>query len=131
MKNYKHIRCLLYLLFIFNTAISQDFWEIITPPDVSYIRSIEANNEKLYLSTDYGLYKSSNNGLSWELLAFESQNVGLIDINELGYIHVYAKSMGNVISRSVDNGLTWEVFSRRVNICMYRHKYYYQSYKIC
>ncbi len=114
MKNYKHIRYLLYLLFIFNTAISQEFWEVVnTPPDVNNIHSIETNNGDIYIGVSYtaggGLYRTSDNGLSWELLGFENQGIDPIEINELEYIYAYAGLGGNPISRSVDNGLTWEI----------------------
>ena len=87
---------LIAIVLLLNTNIvnTQDYWEIInTPPDIN-IYSMEVNsNGDIFIGISYttggGLYKSTDNGVSWELLGFENDGVGLIEINELGYIYVY------------------------------------------
>ena len=105
---------ILMAISLLESTYSQDFWEILnTPPDLN-IQSVGVNsNGDIYIGIFYttggGLYKSTDNGVSWELLGLENKGVGLIEINELGYIYVYGGGVANAISRSMNNGQTWEV----------------------
>ncbi len=95
------------------TVSGQDYWEIInTPPDIG-INSVAVNSDgDIFIGISYttggGLYKSTDNGVSWVLLGFENESVGKIEINELGYIYVYGGTANTIIYRSIDNGLTWD-----------------------
>ncbi|MCD4697006.1 MAG: T9SS type A sorting domain-containing protein [Bacteroidales bacterium] len=107
---------LIFTVLLLNSNIvnSQDYWEILNTPSDVDIYSIEVNsNGDIFIGISYttggGLYKSTDNGTSWDLLGFENEGVGLIEINKLGYIYVYGGGVANAISSSIDNGLTWEV----------------------
>ncbi|MDP2424488.1 MAG: T9SS type A sorting domain-containing protein [Bacteroidales bacterium] len=105
---------LIFIVLLLNSYIvnSQDYWENLnTPPGIGIFSIAVNSNENIFIGISYttggGLYKSTDNGVSWVLLGFENEGISKIEINELGYIYVYG-GPANTIYRSIDNGLTWD-----------------------
>lgn len=92
------------------TLHAQDFWEIINTPDSIDVRALNVNaNNDIFIGNAYtsggGLYKSSDNGLFWELFGLYGTGIYTIEINELGYLFVHG---GGDLLCSKDNGQSWE-----------------------
>jgi len=99
------------LFFCAFTGFAQGFWEIInTPPGIGVSPIAINSNEDIFFGTGGGVYRSMDEGISWELMGLENKTIYSLAINELGYI--YAGSTGGLsnysIHRSVDNGQSWE-----------------------
>jgi photosystem II stability/assembly factor-like uncharacterized protein len=116
----KQFIIVVFQLFLLNSSVlAQDFWEIVNTPPGVVILSMDNNLDgEIFIGANYvtggGLYSSCDNGASWNLIGFDSVSVGLIEINELGYIYVDAGANGNAISRSTDNGLSWELIYQSI-----------------
>ena len=84
----------------------------ITSPPSQWINVLEVNsNGDFFAATSDGLFHSTNNGSSWNLITFPF--AGFKDINELkiasnNYIYVpfYSLNVSSLL-RSTDNGNTW------------------------
>ena len=99
------------LFFCTLTGFAQDFWKIInTPPGVSVSPIAINSNKDIFFGTGGGVYRSMDEGISWELIGLESKTVYSLAINELGYIYAGCNiaSSGHSIYRSMDNGQSWE-----------------------
>jgi photosystem II stability/assembly factor-like uncharacterized protein len=98
-----------------NVAFGQDFWEVISPPsddsisstnirDISRIKS-NASGE-LFCTTLNGVYKSTDDGINWELVGLEGLPTTCLEINPItGYI--YVAQYKDILYLSKDNGVTW------------------------
>lgn len=113
------------LLFVFSISfsvlgISQDYWELIETPDSSFVRSFEINQEgTLFLgmsggSDPGGIFKSLNEGQSWEYYGLIGNTIYSIEFDINGDIYC---GFQHGIYKSSDDGLSWEqVFNDIMNI---------------
>ncbi len=105
---------LLALLLILNTICAQNKWEQIGPTGGDIQNIYTAGNGDLYIAArGSGLYRSTNNGDSWENLTKEfTPNIIPIAVSSLGYLYIGAQ-IGNLSSpiellRSIDSGKSWD-----------------------
>ncbi len=68
-------------------------------------------NDNLYLATGFGIYKSSNNGDTFQKTYNGSANLLNIDISPDGDIYA---SGWNIILRSQDSGITWDTLKYQI-----------------
>lgn len=106
------------LIIILTTHItflfSQNFWEQLYFPDTVHIRCITTNESgDIFVGVGYdnqtgGVYRSTDNGQSWDL-AYDNGVFGVLSIaiNEEGYIYVGKNGFDRFIV-SKDNGESWE-----------------------
>lgn len=78
-------------------------WKDITSPE-EYIYQVESVNGNFYLLGQNKLYKSVDNGDSWEVLSDSNQFKKLFFINEQT---IFAASFGLGVFKSVDGGINW------------------------
>lgn len=107
---------LIFTVLLLKSSIvsTQDYWEILnTPITDENIHAIEVDsNGNIFIGlspgeiNNGGVYRSDDNGATWEFLGVENKYIHSIEINELGNIYVGA---GMDLFRSFDNGETWEI----------------------
>jgi photosystem II stability/assembly factor-like uncharacterized protein len=69
-----------------------------------YVWTIYSSDNKVYIGTDNGIYRSTNQGITWELIGLSDAGVNsIITLN--GSIIVGTRDVG--IHTSNDNGATW------------------------
>jgi len=92
------------------TGYTQNFWENLnTPPGIGILSLAVDLNDNIYIGAG-GVYRSTNEGINWELLGLENKTIYSVTTNELGYIYA-GTNMGisnYSIYRSIDNGQSWE-----------------------
>jgi hypothetical protein len=76
-----------------------------TASQVAY--SIFTNNGAVFVGTFGGLFRSINNGVSWERLAFPAFAEKATSMQSVGGV-LYAATDGNGVWRTTDNGTTWQ-----------------------
>ena len=70
-----------------------------------YITSLAFHGTEAYAGTDSGLYRSTNNGSSWQSVsAFVGMGIECLDFGSTAW---YAATWGPGILRSTDNGYSW------------------------
>ena len=104
-----------------NLSYAQDFWEQLYFPDSSRIFCIAVNEDSHIFIGAGGnnsgdVYRSVNDGTSWDFLEIENRTVYSIAVNTNGDIYAGTSqgltSEGDYIGglyRSIDDGDTWEV----------------------
>ncbi len=105
----------LFFLFLLSAGLlnAQDFWQKLTMPmEGLNIYSLSADNNGAVYAGGYGqgLYKSIDNGASWDSSGLAGYWIREIDINAQGDIFVVGigATYGSGILRSQDGGDTWE-----------------------
>jgi hypothetical protein len=104
---------IIFTVLILNSNIvsSQDYWEILnTPPGIS-IFSIDVNsNGDIFIGTGGGVYRSIDEGISWEMVGLENKSIYSLEINDLGQIYTGVNiGLSNYsIYKSIDNGQSWD-----------------------
>jgi len=105
-----HILFVLILLSPVISLKSQDFWEQLYFPDSASILSIAVNDQQvIYIGSGAGVYRSDDEGNSWNLLGLENRIVYSIAINNNNDIYAgtsQAPQIGGLF-RSSDDGETW------------------------
>jgi len=109
---------LLQLFFLSNSAFAQDFWELLPFPDSLDITCMAVNQQgDIFVGTNTntaydGVFRSQDQGQTWELVL----DMGLygpssLAINENGEIFVLGAWTGWYLTKSTDNGQTWNSLS--------------------
>src|SRR5579883_574595 len=72
------------------------------------------NKDQIYAGLGDGIYKSSDEGKNWELLAYIDAYLGMsFDYSPRGYIYATAETIGDgSLERSTDGGITWQDLDR-------------------
>lgn len=114
----KNIILLFQLLFLSNLAFSQDFWELLPFPDSLKISCLAINQQgDIFVGTntqlvDDGVFRSQDAGQSWELvLEMGASGPASIAINKSGEIFILGGMPGWYLTKSSDNGQSWESLS--------------------
>jgi photosystem II stability/assembly factor-like uncharacterized protein len=103
------------ILLLANSVYAQDFWEVLPFPDSLEITCLAFNKQgDIFVGTNTntandGIFRSQDDGQTWELVL----DMGLygpasIAITNGGHIFSLGGSPGFYLSKSGDNGLTWE-----------------------
>ncbi|HAH60009.1 MAG TPA: hypothetical protein DCL86_17895 [Bacteroidales bacterium] len=112
----KQFIIVVFQLFLLNISVfSQDFWELLPFPDSLDINCLAVNQQgDIFVGTNTstaydGVFRSLDEGQTWELVL----DMGLygpasIAITDNGYIYSLGGSQGFYLTKSIDNGLTWE-----------------------
>lgn len=106
------------MLFIFPRLYAQDFWELLPFPDSLTITCLAVNQQgDIFVGTNTltaydGVFRSQDAGQTWELVL----DMGLygpmsIVINDSGVIFALGAWTGWYLTKSSDNGHTWESLS--------------------
>ena len=106
------------LLFLFPRLYAQDFWELLPFPDSLTITCLAVNQQgDIFVGTNTitaydGVFRSQDEGQNWELVL----DMGLygpmsIVINDSGVIFALGAWTGWYLTKSSDNGQTWESLS--------------------
>lgn len=114
----------LYIIFVFqlfllNSSVwSQDFWELLPFPDSLDISCLAVNQQgDIFVGTNTntaydGVFRSQDDGQTWELvLDMGVYGPSSIAINESGEIFVLGGGPGWDLTKSSDNGQTWQSFT--------------------
>ncbi len=105
---------ILFLFFSFQTSLiySQDFWKHTNGPNGGIIGDVAINSIGHIFaggwSDNSGLFRSKNNGLTWEKVnsGFPDFEIYAIGVSDNDDIFIGTNHQG--IFRSTDNGETWE-----------------------
>lgn len=97
-------------------SFSQDFWEQLYFPDTTHVKCIAVNASSYIFvgaggnGLSGGVYRSEDNGNTWELLGLENRSIASIAINFNGDIYAGSSQSSNLegLYRSSNNGETWE-----------------------
>ncbi len=107
-----YITVQLFLSF-FISAGAQEFW---TPTGSlagsDFVQAIECSSAGTILaySHNHGIYRSTNEGNSWNLTGITSQNVSALKTSPDGYIYAVCNTTSALfIQRSTDDGLSWNI----------------------
>ncbi len=116
MKNLTILCFIIYSVVYINISFSQDIWEPLNFPDTTQIMSIAANKQGyifvgvLWDNNSGGVYRSENDGETWEFCGLEKKTILslTIDNNENIYAgsNIYENSPG--IFYSNNNGESWD-----------------------
>ncbi len=114
----------LYIIFVFqlfllNSSVwSQDFWELLPFPDSLDISCLAVNQQgDIFVGTNTntaydGVFRSQDDAQTWELvLDMGVYGPSSIAINESGEIFVLGGGPGWDLTKSSDNGQTWQSFT--------------------
>lgn len=105
-------KTLIVFLFISINIFPQNFWKKVSSPYGGVIGDFAFNSKNEIFSGGWwgyaGLYKSSNNGKSWEKVnnGYEDFEVYAVAINKND--DIFIGTNGRRVYRSKDNGETWE-----------------------
>lgn len=110
-----HLFIIALILLLAHTVQAQDFWEVLPFPDSLEITCLAFNKQgDIFVGTNTntandGIFRSQDDGQTWELVL----DMGLygpasIAITNGGHIFSLGGSPGFYLSKSGDNGLTWE-----------------------
>ncbi len=105
----KTTSCFIFLLLLFNTSYSQNkVWEQTNGP-IGGSPEVFCDNKSGYIfcGNGEGLFRSSNNGNTWERILIANQNIGVDDMVNSINNKLYVVADKNLY-RSIDNGETWE-----------------------
>jgi photosystem II stability/assembly factor-like uncharacterized protein len=107
----KPVVLFLFLFLIYHSyCLSQDFWQEVILPDSIYPSHISFNNEsEIYLTASDGLYKSSDGGLTWNLLLSCMTGLSVLNRSQ-DEIFVGIDTPGNLF-HSLDDGLSWDTIN--------------------
>ncbi len=108
-----YILLILAILSLQTKTCSQNFWEPISPPHDSVITSDIAVGINGYIYTSNyeqfpgkgGVYRSINNGISWELTGYADYGMESIAVTPLD--HIITAGVGRIY-KSADYGNTWD-----------------------
>lgn len=101
---------------LFSYEMSAQIWHRIGGPGAQSVDFGRSSNN-LFLISDEGIYRSSNNGLYWDRLPYVDNvaGPGLNDIEANGNVIFLAESNGGFIS--YDEGNTWDTIPNSPIIC--------------
>jgi len=74
---------------------------------VTDLKMDPANPKTLYAATEYGVFKTTDNGDNWRLTSLSSTDVYALAIDPANSAVVYAGTRGEGFFRSLDGGETW------------------------
>lgn len=110
MKKFPKLFLLCVFISMFNSTnvLGQDFWQKIHFPNDNGISWIKSNaSGELFCTTSSGVYKSTDDGITWKILGLDSIPTYYLEIDQrTGYIYVVQNNRQN-IAYSTDNGVTW------------------------
>jgi hypothetical protein len=106
------------LLFPFPRLYAQDFWEVLPFPDSLTITCLAINQQgDIFVGTNTmtaydGVFRSQDEGQTWEfVLDMGLYGPASIAITDDGIIFVLGGGLGWHLTKSFDNGQTWESLS--------------------
>ncbi len=75
----------------------------------SYIKTVNVINSDVYVGTNWGSYKTNNNGANWLEVYKDFSNFNKFNINSIvvSGSNIFAGTAGNGIFMSSDNGANW------------------------
>lgn len=100
------------LLSTITQSFSQDYWEQVYFPDSSSVFSICLSGQDIYIASGAGVYRSVDNGTSWNLLGLGHRIIHSVAVNTNGDIYAGTSQDPEInegLYRSTDNGITWDV----------------------
>ncbi|MFH0735265.1 MAG: collagen-binding domain-containing protein, partial [bacterium] len=84
-------------------------WTILNPGMfIGYVWSIQVNmvSGYIYAATEFGIFRSTNNGSTWNIFAFAGKRVPAFIFDESINL-MYAAVLGETLFKSTDGGNTW------------------------
>lgn len=99
---FPHTDSLSYMLASTNSGRKWNCYQI----DASGTFEVAFSNDNLYAATFNGVYKSINNGYSWEPTSFDSLWIRTITVDDNGIIYI---GLQNALYKSVDDGHSWSM----------------------
>lgn len=106
---------ILFVLLFLSEVNSQDFWLTIPFPDSLNITCMDFNKAgEIFVGTNTdtafdGVFRSQNDGQSWDLILDMGKYGPMsIAINDSGIIYVLGAATNWYLTKSADNGQTWE-----------------------
>ncbi|MFC2131090.1 T9SS type A sorting domain-containing protein [Bacteroidota bacterium] len=101
----RNVVLLIAVLLFSNELIAQDFWTLTDGPYGAIINSVcEAPNGNLLAGTDNGLFYSTNEGNSWEIMGFFGLIIHSVTVADSGKIYL---AIGGDLQLSTDSGTSW------------------------
>ncbi|QQR85860.1 MAG: hypothetical protein IPJ76_14815 [Flavobacteriales bacterium] len=87
-------------------------WEPLGGPLAVEVWEVKVNSiDMVFFITEKGLFRSLDNGNTWELLDNGLPTTGLSDLLVAPNDHVFLFGPGNLLYKSVDDGLSWTVLN--------------------
>lgn len=112
MKPYLYTIFLFVFANIINPLCAQDFWESVPLPDTVDVTCFAMNDQsEIFIGSGIsnekgGLYRSSDNGVTWNLV-FNSGNFAVLSISINDQDVIYMGTFKNDLWYSTDNGESW------------------------
>ena len=98
----------LFTATIIDVAFSQPgFWQSLNGPEGGVVQCFAADNSGHILAGTFfgGVYKTTNQGVSWVQLPYVNLDIRSLAVNASGHIFLGAATSG--VWRSTDDGSTW------------------------
>ncbi|HBZ68082.1 MAG TPA: hypothetical protein DEO70_14710 [Bacteroidales bacterium] len=109
---------ILLFFFLFTRISAQDYWKLLPFPDSVNITCLAVTGQgDIFVGTNTttaydGVFCSHDEGQTWELALDMGENGPIsIAINKSGAIFVLGSGVGWHLTKSTDNGVTWESLS--------------------
>ncbi len=94
----------LSILVLDENLSSSNEWTQTGPSGINFVNTIGGDEDNLFVGFNGGLYRSIDQGQSWDLAGFRNENVSFV--TKIGN-SIFA-SVGQSVYRSDDDGETWE-----------------------
>ena len=101
------MRSVVFLCLLTSLMLRAQVWEPLGGPLAVEVAEVEVNSVgTLFFITPQGLHRSLDNGDTWEPLQNGLPTTGLSDLLVAPNDHVFLFGAGNLLYRSVDEGLS-------------------------